>query len=162
MFEIYKQGNNFSSNTNQAISIASSKNMGEKKAGKVIYSIYEVLYLLEKKKAILLARNKQILFNTLLKGKKDTWLNYLVFRDLRNKGYIPKTALKYGADFRIYENKKSHAPYLLFVLPESQKIKLNDLAGKTRIAHSTNKSLIIAIVDSEEDITYYQINWKKI
>jgi len=166
MFEIYQLGNTFSSNDEQAISLASLKNLGEKKQSKIVYSIYEVLYLLENKKAKLLSKNKEIKFKNLLSKNKDTKLNYLVFKDLKNKAYTPKTALRFGADFRVYEKGKTpgkaHAKYLVFVLPESEKIKLNNLAGKTRIAHSTKKDLLIAIVDSQEDITYYQVNWKKI
>lgn len=32
-------------------------------------------------------------------------LKYLVYKDLRTRGYIVKTGLKYGADFRLYERE---------------------------------------------------------
>ena len=48
---IYQTGNSFSSNQEQAIALAESSSFGELKNGKVIYSIYEVIYLLEKDKA---------------------------------------------------------------------------------------------------------------
>jgi len=34
---------------------------------------------------------------------KKIQIKYPVFKDLREKGYIVKTALKFGADFRIYD-----------------------------------------------------------
>ena len=49
-FEVYMQGKNFNSNKKQAIDLASTSFFGELKEGKVTYSIFEVLYLLEKNK----------------------------------------------------------------------------------------------------------------
>jgi tRNA-intron endonuclease len=82
---------------------------------------------------------------------------------LRNKGYILKEGLKFGADFRVYgkgdKPGKSHAKYLLYIV-DTKKIDTLDFAAKARIAHSTNKVLLIAIVDSESDISYYETRWK--
>ena len=35
------------------------------------------------------------------KAEPNFWIRYCVFRDLRSRGYIVKTALKFGADFRV-------------------------------------------------------------
>lgn len=152
--QIIKTGNTFSSNQSEAMTLANTKKFGELKNKKVIYSIYEALYLIEKKKA-------EIKNNISL--NKNTKIKYIVYKNLRDKGLIPKTGLKFGADFRVYENLKvKHAKYLLFILEEKDKLKLTDLSGKTRIAHSTKKDILLAIIDNQEDVTYYEINWKKI
>lgn len=163
VFQIYSLGNKFQSNKTEAQDMSSKSSIGEFKSGKVVYSIYEVLYLLDGKKVELInSKNKKISFHELLKKADHT--TYSVFNDLRNKGYILKEGLKFGADFRVYNKGTSpgnaHAKYLLYITESSKKLNLKDFAAKARIAHSTNKILLLAIVDSEEDVSYYEINWK--
>lgn len=165
VFPIYLSNSQLSSNSQSAITLAKTKNIGEYKQGKVIYSLYETLYLIENNKAELIKNNKKISISQsaklFLKNKED-YNRYLVYRDLRKKGYIPKTGLKFGADFRVYEKNKPHATYLTFITIESSKISLKDFISKNRIAHSTGKKLLIVVIDSQEDITYYEIDWLKI
>lgn len=160
-FEIYQTGASFASNKTEATSLASKSSIGEIKNGKVVYSIYEVLYLLETKRAELIKGDKRVTFTELIKKASD--IVYIVFRDLRDKGYILKEGLKFGADFRVYSKgskpSQAHAKYLLYALSSNQKISPTNIAAKSRVAHSTNKKLLIAIVDSEEDITYLESNW---
>jgi tRNA-intron endonuclease len=164
---IYKLGNSFFSNKTEAFDLASQSSFGELKSGKVIYSIYEVLYLLETGKAELLnSKNKKISFRELMSKNSKNHIYYLVFKDLRDKGMIVKEGLKFGTDFRIYNKGekpgKAHAKYLLYVVSSKTKLNLHDFAAKTRISHATNKKLLLAIVDSEEDINYYEVDWKAI
>ena len=59
----------------------------------------------------------------------------MVFRDLRQKGYIVKTALKFGAEFRVYEPGKKigqdHAKWILFPVSETQHLTWQDFSAKT-------------------------------
>ena len=161
-FPIYQTGNSFQSNSSEAIALTSKSSIGEIHQGKVIYSIYEVLYLIDEKKAELIKGNSKIKFEQLLKKVKPN--TYFAFKDLRDKGNILKEGLKFGADFRVYEKGekpgKAHAKYLLYVADSSKKLELRDFAAKARIAHSTNKILLLAVVDSERDISYYEVKWK--
>ena len=114
-----------SSNSQQAITLAKSKKIGDFKQNKVIYSNHEAFYLIETKKANPYIKEKKISQNKVLKilSKKDKefLINYLVYKDLRKKSYIPKTGLKFGAEFRVYEKNKSHAAYLTFITTPKQK-----------------------------------------
>src|SRR3989344_6220999 len=70
--------------------------------GKVQLSLLEALYLIDKKKIeVIDGHNKVIDFEKFLKKAKRTepnfWIRYCVYRDIRNRGYIIKTALKFGA-----------------------------------------------------------------
>lgn len=163
-FEIYQSGNSFYSNKKEALDLASKSSLGEIKSGRIVYSICEVLYLLETNKAQLIKGKNKVSFHELLKKHKTIAVIYEAFRDLRDKGYILKEGLKFGADFRVYNKGdkpgKNHAKYLLYVTESSKKLSLKDFAAKARIAHSTNKILLMAIVDSEGDISYYNISWK--
>ena len=87
------------------------------------------------------------------------------YRDLRKKGYILKSALKFGADFRVYDKGvkpgTDHAKWILSCVKDTDNINWRDFAAKNRIAHSTRKNLLVAIVDSEGSVSYYEISWKK-
>ena len=97
---------------------------------------------------------------------KKIQIKYPVFKNLREKGYIVKTALKFGADFRVYDkgakSEKKHAKWIVFVDHESKKLTWHEFSAKNRVAHSTKKNLLLAIVDEESDITYYEVSWLKL
>lgn len=136
--------------------------------GKVQLSAMEALYLLEKKKLdIVDHKNNPIDFDTLLKKtrkkQKNFWPRYSVFRDMRNRGYIIKTALKFGADFRVYDRGikpgEDHAKWVVFPVHETDFMTWYDFAAKNRVAHSTRKKLLIGVVDDEGDVTYWEVRW---
>tara|TARA_Y100000310_G_scaffold339680_2_gene433108 strand:- start:464 stop:1045 length:582 start_codon:yes stop_codon:yes gene_type:complete len=157
------------SNKKQAFNLYEKSRFGEKKDGKILYSYPEALFLLEKKKIEVTDGKKKLNFNLLLKKlkKNDERIEtkYLVFKDLRQRGYIVKTALKFGAEFRVYEKGKKpgqvHAKWILYPVKEQDNLTWHDFSAKNRVAHSTRKNLLIGIVDEENDITYYEVTWKK-
>ncbi len=166
--KIYEMNNSFYSNSSLAIALNQKSGFGELSNGKVVYSLYEVLYLIETKKAEVISNisksTVQDLIRKYLKKHKNLMKKYLVFRDLREKGYILKEGLKFGADFRCYEKGqkpgKEHAKYLILI-PTQDKMNTKEFCSSARVANSTNKILLIALIDSEEDITYFEINWKR-
>jgi tRNA-intron endonuclease len=74
-----------------------------------------------------------------------------------------KTALKFGADFRVYERGikpgQDHAKWILYPVNEGGTLTWHDFSAKNRVAHSTRKKLLIGAVDTEGDVTYWQVNW---
>jgi len=138
--------------------------------GKLQLSLIEALYLLEKGRLVIFdLRNKQILPDRFLKKAQkhepNFWVRYCVFKDIRNRGYIIKTALKFGADFRVYDRGvkpgEDHAKWIVYPVHESSTLTWYEFAAKNRVAHSTRKRLLIGIVDEEGDVTYYEIAWKR-
>ena len=136
--------------------------------GRVQLSLIETLYLYEKTKVnVVDGKNKPIVFDTLLrKAKKlepNLWVRYCVFRDIRDRGYIIKTALKFGADFRVYDRGvkpgEDHARWIVYPVNETSNLTWYEFAAKNRVAHSTKKKLLIGIVDEENSVTYYEIRW---
>ena len=136
--------------------------------GRVQLSLIEANYLLEKKRIIVYdSRNKEIDSNNFLrkaqKVEPNFWVRYCVFKDIRNRGYIIKTALKFGADFRIYDRGvkpgEDHARLVVFPVHEASTLTWYEFAAKNRVAHSTKKRLLLGIVDSELDVTYYECRW---
>lgn len=99
------------------------------------------------------------------KAEKNFWTKYQVYRDIRTRGYITKTALKFGADYRLYRRGvkpgEDHAKWVLFCASESDTETWNNFSAKNRVAHSTRKKLLLGIVDKEGEVTYYEVRWKK-
>jgi tRNA-intron endonuclease len=140
------------------------------RGGKIQLSLLESLYLIEKGKIIVLdKRNKEIDFENFLKKakKKDKkfWIRYCVFKDIRERGYIIKTALKFGADFRVYARGvkpgEDHAKWIVYPVHETEAMTWHEFAAKNRVAHSTKKRLMVGVVDEEGDVSYWEIKWLK-
>ena len=156
------------SNSEEARALLEKSNFGEKFGEKIYYSLPETLYLVEKNKMdVFDYRDKKISKTELTKRleriDKKLKLKYLVFKDLREKGYVVKTALKFGAEFRVYEKGKkvgkSHSKWLVLLASETKPINWHEFTAKNRVAHSTKKNLLIAIVDEENDVLYYETRW---
>lgn len=162
-------GNIISSNTPEAFSLHKKSNFGEPTGEKIRYSFSEALFLLEKKKMEILQHKTKLKFKELIKKlqRKDRRIQtkYSVYKNLRERGYIVKTALKFGADFRVYDKGskpgKKHAKWIVFCDNESNRISWNDFSAKNRVAHSTKKKLLLAVVDEESDVSYYEVGWIK-
>jgi len=136
--------------------------------GKVQLSLTEALYLMEKKKILVLdGKNKQLDFPSFVsrasRAEPKFWIRYAVYKDMRNRGYVVKTALKFGADFRVYDRGikpgQDHARWIVYPVHEGEKYTWFDFAAKNRVAHSTKKRLMMGVVDDENDVTYWEIKW---
>jgi tRNA-intron endonuclease, archaea type len=167
-FPIYLEGIRVFSNSTKAINIFDKSLIGERKDGKIIYNSYEAFYLFEKNLAEIIRSKKKLKESELIKTfskNMDFLTKYLVYKDLKNKGYIIKTGLKFGEEFRVYNKLdyiNKHAKYICYPIKQQEKLSLKDLISKIRVSHSTGKKLLLAIVDTEEDILYYEIDWVKI
>lgn len=157
------------SNQQEAFELYERSRFGEVIEGKIHYSLVEAFYLMEKGKMDIYEGRKKMTPEKFLEKAKEIepnfWTRYRVFSDIRNRGYIIKTALKFGADFRVYERGvkpgEKHAKWILFPVFETSGLTWHEFAAKTRVAHSTKKRLLIGIVDHEGDVTYYEIRWIK-
>ena len=134
------------------------------------YALVEALFLIERGRMIVKDwRGKSLDFDGFLnracRSEKGFWTRYCVFRDLRKRGYIVKTALKFGADFRVYDRGikpgEDHAKWVVFPVAEGDVFSWHEFAAKNRVAHSTRKRLLIGIVDVESDVTFYECAWKR-
>lgn len=138
--------------------------------GKVELSLLEALYLIERGRLEVKSESGRVLsFDAYVKRARKVepnfWIRYCVFKDMRNRGYIIKTALKFGADFRVYDRGvkpgEDHARWIVFPAHEGSTFTWHEFSAKNRVAHSTKKRLLMAIVDDEGDVTYYQVSWMR-
>lgn len=169
MIEAHLIGKTISSNDPGAFNLYKKSTFGEKVGEKIQYSLVETLFLLEKNKLKIIFQNKELgekeLSKKLQRIDKRFNIKFPVFKDLREKGYIVKTALKFGADFRVYDKGKkpgqAHAKWVVFADAETGKLTWHEFSAKNRVAHSTKKKLLLAIVDQEGSISYYEVAWIK-
>jgi tRNA-intron endonuclease len=162
-------GDVISTNSSDAYTLYQKSNFGERIGDKIIYSPSEAIYLVEKGKMEVHQKNgiltQDELMKKLLKIDKKIQTKFAVFRDLRDKGYTVKTALKFGAEFRVYEKGAKmgdkHSKWIVFTDMESKGMTWQEFSSKNRVAHSTKKNLLLAILDEEGDMTYYEIKWVK-
>ena len=131
-------------------------------------SLVEALYLQEKNKIKIHTTDDKPVSNDELYEiihQKKLYSKYLVYKDLRFRGYVIKTGFKYGSDYRIYERGSGpgdeHSSKLVKILSEEQSIKALDFSSYIRVSHGVRKSLLLAVVDDEYDITYYDVEWTR-
>ncbi len=135
------------------------------KQGGVELSSEEALYLLENKK-IDVGINFDNLRRRFNRSNKNFDERYLVFRDLRMRGYVIKSGLKFGCDFRVYDKGsrpgKAHAKWLVFSTKENAKSSWKEMSGMARVANSTKKNVLVGIVDSENGVSYFEVSWRRL
>ena len=161
--------NKISSNSTSANDLFSAQRFGEQVGEKIQYTLTEALFLAEAGKMDIYAQSKKLSQKQILskfeKLDKKFMTKYIVFKDLREKGYVVKTALKFGAEVRVYEKGKtidnSHAKWILYPVDETEAMTWHDFSAKNRVSHSVNKNLLIAVVDEESDVSYYEVKWTR-
>lgn len=137
--------------------------------GRIQLNFLEAIYLVSKKKITVAdGKGKTIPLSklTAIAAKEnDFWTRYAVYKDFRDRGYIIKTALKFGADFRVYDKGvkpgEDHAKWIVYPVKESSVLTWQDFSAKNRVAHSTKKNLLIAVVDDEGDVSHWEVSWTR-
>lgn len=143
------------------------RGFGEDHGGKVLLSPEETLFLKEKRKDFPVHDHKKTdldfeeLMKKFVKLDKDFPRKYIVYRDLRSRGFIVKTGFKFGTHYRVYGRGvrpgEGHAIWLVHAVPEEYKCDFQDFSRSIRLAQNVRKKMIYALVDKEGDITYYKI-----
>ncbi len=117
----------------------------------------EALYLMERGKIAV----KDFTFDALLglfAGQPNFVRRYLVYRDIRERGYVVQPG---PHDFRVF--RRGHKPgagrsqYLIRVLSERDLIVFEHLDEEVLAAANMRKQYLLAIVDDEDELTYYEV-----
>ncbi len=144
-----------------------SRGYGTPQNGDLTLSYCEALYLVDK--GIIEVRceesNVSLDFQGLLaKAKnvdKDAWVRFLLYRDLRGRGYVVREGFSLGIDFRVYkrgEYGKSTADYIVFGIKEGQPLAIEDLSKSLTHAQSLKKTLILSVLNRRGEIVYYSLS----
>jgi tRNA-intron endonuclease len=91
----------------------------------------------------------------------DFWEKYVVYRDLKTRGYIVRRGVKDVSQFRVFKKgaKKGEdaAKFVYFGVFEGKPISLLKLNEISEFATNNRQELVLAVVDRQQDITYYNI-----
>lgn len=126
----------------------------------------EVLHLLERKRLTLKKPNgdsvgSDYIVSELIDDDPDLWTRYLVFRDLRSRGYAVRQGFGNGIGFRVYARGDrpgvASANQLVYVLREGVPISLSELEMVTQTAAGSRKSLVFALVDQNGEVNFYRV-----
>ena len=129
----------------------------------------EVLLLCERHRILIWEDNdknkKQYDFESLLtyltQFDERLWQKYIIYMDLRKRGYLVRTGYGDGIDFRVYKRgadfEKEAAKFLIYPVFEGAPIELKDLDKISRVAMSSRKDLIVATVDRLSKAIYYSV-----
>jgi len=141
------------------------RGFGDLRGDKLLFTAYESFYLIEKQKIrVFDKRNEHELeLRDLVRkfsvGKPEIWIKYLVYRDLRDRGYIVRESTK-AFDFDIYG--KGPLRRLISIVYEGGEASLRKLGKLLKYSDKEKKELILAVVDRRTDIVYYTLSSLKV
>lgn len=135
------------------------------------FDLLEAILLLERKRIQIFTEAHQLitqedLFKLGAFQDEKIWVKYVIYRDLRTRGYIVRSGYGDGIDFRVYprgaNREEDIAKYFIFILAEGDPIRLDILDRITKQTIKARKELILAIVDRLGDPTYYELEQFKL
>jgi len=152
--------------TPENIEELATRGYGTKQNKTLTLTFYEALYLLSK--GIIQVKQektkKPLEFQRLLSSYKaadpNAWVKYLIYRDLRSRGYVAREGFGLGMDFRVYERGEygaTTARYLIYGIQEGQPVTMEGLTQALRYAHSQKKQLVLAVLNRRGEVVYYSL-----
>jgi len=91
----------------------------------------------------------------------NTWVKYLIYRDLRSRGYVVREGFGLEINFRAYERGeygKATAAYLILGVQEGRPISMKELAQVLNHVQSLKKKLVLAVINRRGEIVYYTLS----
>ncbi|MDW0138621.1 MAG: tRNA-intron lyase [Nitrososphaeraceae archaeon] len=140
-----------------------NKGFGDKEDDDYLLETYEALYLLYLNKLVITngsIDNFGSLLKHVLKYDKEIVTRFLVYRDLRSRGYVVKEGFGFGVDFRVYERgeyEKKRAKYVVFCINEGINVKVGEVSKNVREIETMGKNAIAAVVERRGEVIYYKL-----
>jgi tRNA-intron endonuclease, archaea type len=125
----------------------------------------ESLYLLEMGRLEVQGENGRAvdwagLFRRALRAEPGFGIRYLVYRDLRQRGYVVREGPAPVA-FSVLPRggilHKTPARFWVETVSEREPFKLSRIQGLAEKAQAAKKQLLVGVVDEESDLTYYKL-----
>ncbi|HZW55473.1 MAG TPA: tRNA-intron lyase [Nitrososphaerales archaeon] len=145
-----------------------SKGFGIREGEQFYLKDYEVLYLMYTGKLKLRRGAHQEEFtdyvNFALTRDENAWTRFLVFRDLRSRGYVVREGFGFPIDFRVYERGdygEKAAKYIVFGLNEGKTMSVGELKKHIEEMTTMGKEAVIAVVERRGEVIYYKVGkWR--
>jgi tRNA-intron endonuclease len=141
------------------------KGYGEWEGKQYFLQLYETLYLLNLNKITVKNKNNTMDFDKLvdvsLKQDQEAWTRFLVYRDLRSRGYVAKEGFGFGVDFRVYERGEhgnKSAKYVVFGINEGTEMPVDKLNDAIEQIGRMGKEAVIAVIERRGEVIYYKVS----
>ena len=141
-----------------------SKGFGVREGDSFYLRDYEVLYLLFVGKLRLTKSSKEVKFEAFvgesLTRDENAWTRFLIFRDLRNRGYVVREGFGFPVDFRVYERGDygaKAAKYIVFGLNEGKTMTMAELKKHVEEMSTMGKEAVVAVVERRGEVIYYKV-----
>lgn len=126
---------------------------------------YEALFLAYTGKLKVKKNKKEVSFTELVgyaqEKDKDAWTRFLIYRDLRSRGYVAKEGFGFRVDFRVYDRGEygaKAAKYVVFGLNEGTEITSSELAKMAEQIRRMGKEPVIAVIERRGETIYYKVS----
>lgn len=138
-----------------------TRGFGEKEGKEYVLKPYEALYLMHTKRLAVAGREMTFdsLSELLLKYDRNVMTKFLVYRDLRSRGYVAKEGFGFGDDFRVYERgeyEKKPAKYVVFGISEGANVTAKSFAGAVEQIEKMGKEAVVAVIERRGEVIYYK------
>lgn len=138
---------------------------GELTDGVLVLDAHEALYLIYSKNLKVMRRGRAVSFDAYMRHARtqnaDALVRFLIYRDLRARGYTVRNGFGFGSDFCVYERGdygKKGAKYLVFGFSDGTSESAGVLHKKVDEITQMGKVPIVAVVDGRGEIIYYKIS----
>jgi tRNA-intron lyase len=128
-----------------------------------IISKYDLIYLYNKK--LVNFENIDLKGFYLLYDEREKDIKYLIYNDLKNKGYYIIPGNNYGVDFLVYKDDPNfvHSQFLVNCYEKNENINIKEIISNERIGWNTKKKLLYGFVEIEnKQIDYIDLSWFQI
>lgn len=141
-----------------------SKGFGENEDSEYTLSYCEALYLAFTNKLVVkniedISIGFEQLIKEMLRNDPSVLTRFLVYRDLRSRGYVVKDGFGFGIDFRVYERgeyQKKPSKYLVYALNEGINLKIEDLYDLIDQTAKMGKNSVLAVIERRGEVIYYK------
>jgi len=138
---------------------------GEREGKRYVLKDHEALYLLHSKKLKLSdGAGHEVSFDRLAdeaqKRSKDSWTRFIIYRDLRSRGYVARNGFGFGTDLRVYERgdfPRKAAKYVVFALDEGAETSVSEQRDSVRQIVKMGKEAIAAVIERRGEVIYYKV-----
>jgi tRNA-intron endonuclease, archaea type len=141
-----------------------SKGFGENQDSQFILSYCEALFLSFTNRLVIKNNEDDTigfeqLIKKMLKHDPGILTRFLVYRDLRSRGYVVKDGFGFGIDFRVYERgeyQKKPSKYLVYALNEGINMKIEELYDLIDQTARMGKNSVLAVIERRGEVIYYK------
>ncbi len=142
-------------------------------SGELQLSLSEALHLVERDEIEVVEEEKAFtrkeLFERCASMDDEFPQKFSVYSDLRERGYIVKSGFKFGAHFRVYprgvnpyvdgpKDNKQHTQWVVHAVQEDKTMSFQEMSRAVRLANNIRATMLWGVVDSENGVTYYEVD----